>query len=328
MKKRVLAIIAGLFSLTGILTAQTYPDVVIEYNSAVRCLNNQAYDSAFVYLNNTLAMADVVGAEAAEMENSSKEQLVYANYSQAYTLEKRKKYSEAIPFYDESIRLSDEYGVKEETAGKAKRKIVSTSMRAGQAEYTSNNYEAALNHYDRVLSIAPSVYQAHQGKGLAYEKMDQIDDMLGEFAIAREKASEKGDAKVIDAINSKLNSYYHGLIDEELMMIDPEEADYSYMVDICDQALEANEKNAFAAYNAVRAKNKEIQYEEAIVYGKNIIQFEEEIDANLLSAIFYELGMAYQNSVMYNEACAAYEKVTEEPFFTKAENKMMTSNCQ
>jgi len=328
MKKRVLAIIAGLFSLTGILLAQTYADVVIEYNSAVRCLNNQAYDSAFTYLNNTLDMSNTVGAEAAEMEKASKEQLVYANYSQAYTLEKRKKYNEAIPFYKESVRLSEEYSVKEETAGKAKRKIVSTSMRAGQAAYSSKEYDVALEHYDRVLSMAPSVYQAHQGKGLVYEKLDQVDDMLGEFAIAMDKASEKGDEKVIKAINSKLNSYYLGLIDEELMMIDPEEADYSYLVDICDQALEANEQNAFAAYNAISAKNKEINYDAAIEYGTKIIQFEDEIDANLLSAIYYELGVAYQNSVMYKEACAAYEKVTEEPFFTKAENKMMTSNCQ
>jgi tetratricopeptide (TPR) repeat protein len=328
MKKRVLAIIACLFSLTGILLAQTYADVVIEYNSAVRCLNNQAYDSAFIYLNNTLAMSDVVGAEAAEMSTSSKEQIVYANYSQAYTLEKRKKYGEAIPFYQESIRLSEEFGVKEETAAKAKRKLVSTSMRAGQSAYQTKDYDGALEHYDRVLSMAPSVYQAHQGKGLVYEKLDQADDMLGEFAIAKQKAAEKGDEKVLGVVNAKLNSYYHGLIDEELMMIDPEEADYTYLVDICDQALEANEKNAFAAYNAISAKNKDVDYDAAIVLGEKIIQFEEDIDANLLSAIFYELGMAYQNSVMYKEACASYEKVTEEPFFTKAENKMMTSNCQ
>ena len=201
-------------------------------------------------------------------------------------------------------------------------------MRAGQAEYTSKKYEAALVHYDRVLSMAPSVYQAHQGKGLVFEKLDQIDDMLGEFAIAKDKAAEKGDEKVINAVNAKINSYYIGLIDEELMMIDPEEPDYSYLVDICDQALEANEKNAFAAYNAISAKNKDVQYDAAIEYVVNITQYEDEIDANLLSAIYYELGIAYQNSVMYKEACAAYEKVTEEPFFTKAENKMMTSNCQ
>ena len=73
MKKRVLAIIAGLFSMTGILLAQTYAEVVIEYNAGVRCLNNQAYDSAFIYLNNTLDLAGKVGEEAAEMETTAKE---------------------------------------------------------------------------------------------------------------------------------------------------------------------------------------------------------------------------------------------------------------
>ena len=163
---------------------------------------------------------------------------------------------------------------------------------------------------------------------MVYEKLDQTEEMLGEFAIAKQKASAKGDQKVLGQINSSLDKYFRSLIDEELMMIDPEEADYTFLVDICDEALEANDKNAFAAYNAISAKNKDVDYDAAIVYGEKIIQYEEEIDANLISAIFYELGMAYQNSVMYKEACASYEKVTEEPFFTKAENKMMTSNCQ
>ena len=328
MKKRVLAIIAGLFSMTGILLAQSYADVVIEYNSAVRCLNNQDYDSAFIYLNNTLAMSETVGAEAAEMETSVKEQLVYANYSQAYTLEKRQKFSEAVPFYEESVRLSAEYGVKEETAGKAKRKIVSASMRAGQAEYKRQEYDAALAHYDRVLSLAPSVYQAHQGKGLVYDKLNQNEEMLGEFAIAKEKAAQKGDEKVLAAVNAKINSYYNALIEEELMMIDPEEADYTFLIDICDEAIEANEKNAVAYYNAASAKNKQVEYDVAIEYVLKALEYEAEIEPIWLSALYYELGIGYHNSVMYKEACEAYNKVTEEPFFTKAENKMMTSNCQ
>lgn len=328
MKKRVLAITAGLLSMTGILLAQTYADVVIEYNSGVRCLNNQAYDSAFIYLNNTLAMAETVGAEAAEMENSAKEQLVYANYSQAYTFEKRKKYSEAVPFYEKTVTLSEEFGVKEETAGKAKRRIVSASMRAGQAEYKKQEYEAALAHYDRVLSMAPSVYQAHQGKGLVYEKLDQPQEMLGEFAIAKEKATEKGDDKVLSAVNSKINSYYNALIEEELMMIDPEEPDYTYLIDICDEAIAANEKNAMAYYNAASAKNKSVEYDAAIEYALKGLEYEAEIEAIWLSALYYELGIGYHNTVRYDEACEAYNKVTEEPFFTKAESKMMTSNCQ
>lgn len=328
MKKRVIAIFAGLLSMTGILLAQTYADVVIEYNSGVRCLNNQAYDSAFIYLNNTLSMAGTVGAEAAEMEKSAKEQLVYANYSSAYTLEKRMKFGEAVTFYENTVRLSDEYGVKEETAGKAKRKIVSASMKAGQAEYKKQEYEAALAHYDKVLSMAPSVYQAHQGKGLVYEKMDQAMDMLSEFAIAKEKAAQKGDEKVLKSVNAKINSYYNALIEEELMMIDPEEADYTYLIDICDEAIEANEKNAVAYYNAASAKNKEVQFDAAIEYALKGLEFEADIEPIWLSALYYELGIGYHNTVKYKEACEAYNKVTEEPFFTKAENKMMTSNCQ
>lgn len=326
MKKRVLAIIAGLLSMTGILLAQTYADVVIEYNSGVRCLNNQAFDSAFIYLNNTLAMAGTVGAEAAEMEQSAKEQLVYANYSAAYTQEKRKNYSESIPFYQETVMLSEEYGVKEETAAKAKKKIISASMRAGLAEAKKQEYDLALEHYDRVLSLQPKIYQAHQGKALVYEEMEQTEDMLGEYAIAKEMAAAKGDQKVVDQINGQINKYYRALIDDEVFNIDPEEPDYSYLIDICDEAIAANDQNSWAYYNAASAKNKEVLFDEAIEYALKGVAYE--TDPMLVSALNYELGYAYQNTVQYKEACEAYYKVTEEPFFTKAERQMMTANCQ
>ncbi len=328
MKKRVLAIIAGLFSITGILLSQSFADVVIEYNSGVRCLNNQAYDSAYIYLNNTLSLSDVVGTEADDMVKTAKEQLVYVHYSQASTLEKRKHYSEAVPLYEETVKLSKKFGVKEDIAVKAKKRVVFSSMFAGQTEFKKGEYDAALGHYDKVLSLQPSIYKAHQGKGFVYEKLDQPEEMLASFAIAKDMATEKGDQKVIGQINSSINKYFRGLIEEELMMIDPEEEDYTFLIDICDQALEANDNNAFAYYNAISAKNKQIEYDAAIEYGEKAIKYAADFDEKLRSAIFYELGVAYQNTVRYKEACAAYEKVTHKDFFDKAEKKMMTSNCQ
>ena len=66
--------------------------------------------------------------------------------------------------------------------------------------------------------------------------------------------------------------------------------------------------------------NKKIEYDAAIDYALKAIEFEAE--PIWTSAIYFELGHAYQNTVEYEKACEALQKVIEEPFLTRAEKKM------
>jgi tetratricopeptide (TPR) repeat protein len=106
-------------------------------------------------------------------------------------------------------------------------------------------------------------------------------------------------------------------------MIDPEEADYTFLLDICNEAIEANESNGYAYWQAAMAYNKMVDYDNAIEYAEKGVAVE--TDPVMLSALYYELGQAYQNTVRYADACDAYNKVTEEPFTARAEKKMMTT---
>ena len=66
--------------------------------------------------------------------------------------------------------------------------------------------------------------------------------------------------------------------------------------------------------------NKSVEYDQAIEYAEQALQYEKE--AVWISAINYELGSAYQNSDDYDKACETLRKVTEEPFLSRAENKI------
>jgi tetratricopeptide (TPR) repeat protein len=166
------------------------------------------------------------------------------------------------------------------------------------------------------------MYKAHQGKGLVFKEQGEIDKMLEEFDFAKTKALEAGDEEMIDEINAAIDGYYRSLIEEELMMMDTEDPDFTFLLDICDEAIAANDENGYAYWQAAMARNKMIEYDTAIELAKKGL--EHETDPILRSALNYELGVGYQNTASYAEACAAYNSVTEEPFLSKAEKKLET----
>jgi tetratricopeptide (TPR) repeat protein len=322
MKKRVIAFLSGIIITTGIISAQTLTDVINEFNAGVESLNGQSYETALTQFNNALALSDVVGEEASDMKSQAQEQIVGTHYRQAMTLMKRKQYDQAIPSLENTVSLSAEYEKKPEFAENAMKYLPPLYLREGNVLLKQGNLDESMETFDKVLSMVPTMYKAHQGKGLVYKEMGEIDSMLEEFSIAKEKAIEKDDQEVIDDINAAINDHFRGLIEEELMMMDTEDPDYTFLLDICDQALAANPENSYACWQAASAKNKLVEYDEAIAYVEQAL--EHETDPVLLSALYYELGLAYQGNVQYAEACAAYEKVTEEPFLAKAEKKLMT----
>jgi tetratricopeptide (TPR) repeat protein len=107
---------------------------------------------------------------------------------------------------------------------------------------------------------------------------------------------------------------------DEMEMVDPEESDYTYVIEACDKALGANPNNPRALYHLALIKNKAVEYDAAIDYALKAL--ENESEPVWISAINFELGHAYQNTVEYEKACQALQNVVEEPFLSRAEKKM------
>jgi tetratricopeptide (TPR) repeat protein len=322
MKFRLVTLSLGIL-IAGMVTAQqTMTDVINEFNAGVENINGQSYETALVQFNNCLALCDVVGDSAVDMKKQAQDQVVGAHYRQAITLMKRKQYDKALPPFENTVAFSEEYQTKAELATKANKYLPSLYLREGNVLLKQEKFQEACAIFDKVLEMNPNNYKAHQGKGLVQKEMGEIDNMMSEFSIAKEKATVKGDEKFIAGINAAIDDYYRGLIEEELMMMDEEDPDFTFLIDICDQAIAANDKNGYARWQAASASNKTVEYDSAIEYAAKGVEYES--DPILLSALYYELGQSYQGNVMYQEACEAYNMVTDEPFFTKAEKKLMT----
>lgn len=324
MKFRVLAIFAGVL-LAATLSAQTLTDVINEFNIGVEKLNGQEYEVALEHLNQVLIMAEVVGAEADDMKAQAQKQIPSAYYRQATTFMKRKQYDNAIPFLELTVETATLYNNNAEISKKAAGYLPQLYVREGNALRKNKSYDDAIVYFDKAIAMNPNLYQACQGKGMVYLEQDETEEMLECFTNAKEGAMAKSDTKAIDQINGVIDSYYNKFIMEEAGAIDPEELDYTYLVEACDNALAANPNNPRALYQLAMVANKSDQSEKAIEYCQKALMYEKEVI--WMSAINFELGSAYQSTKQYDEACVALQKVTEDPFLTRAEKKIEIVGC-
>lgn len=319
MKLRMIAILGGIL-MVGSLSAQTLTEVINEFNEGVEKVNNQEYDVSIEHFNQVLTLAETVGAEADEMKGKAEQQIPLAYYRQATLFLKRKQFDNAIPYLEKTIESATAFNNNDESKQKATKYLMQSYMMEGQRNYKNKAYDNALAYFDKTLAMNESLYKAHLAKGMIYLDQDESDMMLEEFAVAKEGALAKNDTKTINQINGKIDSYYNRFITEEMEMIDPEEPDYTYVIEACENALSANPQNPRALYHLAMVSNKKIEYDAAIDYALKAIEFEAE--PIWTSAIYFELGHAYQNTVEYDKACEALQKVIEEPFLTRAEKKM------
>ena len=324
MKFRVLAILAGVL-LAGTLSAQTLTDVINEFNTGVEKLNAQEYNVALEHFNQVLTMAEVVGAEANDMKAQAEKQIPATYYRQATTFMKRKQYDNAIPYLENAVTTATLYNNNEDISKKASGYLPQLYVRQGNQEWKNKSYDAAIEYFDKALALNENIYQAYQGKGMVYLDKDESDLMLESFAKAKEGATAKNDTKTVGKINGVIDSYYNKFIMEEVSAIDPEENDFTYVVEACENALTANPDNPRALYNLAMVANKTDQSEQAIEYAQKALLYEKE--TIWLSAINFELGSAYQSTKQYDEACEALQKVTEDPFLARAEKKIEFVGC-
>jgi len=324
MKFRVLAILAGVL-LAGTLSAQTLTDVINEFNTGVENVNAQEYVSALEHFNQVLTMAEVVGDEANDMKAQAEKLIPSTYYRQATTFMKRKQYDNAIPYLENTVETAALYGNNEDISKKAAGYLPQLYIRQGNQEWKNQNYDASIEYFDKALAVNPNLYQACQGKGMVYLEQDKTEEMLQCFANAKEGAAAKNDTKTIEQVNGVIDTYYNKFIVEEMEMVDPEENDYSYVVEACNNALAANPDNPRALYHLALVANKSSQHDQAIEYAQKALLHEKE--AVWLSAINFELGSAFQSNSAYDDACEALKKVTEEPFLARAEKKIESVGC-
>lgn len=319
MKLRLITIATALL-VTGSLSAQTLTEVINEFNEAVAKVNSQEYESSVDHFRQVLALAEVVGDSASDLKMKAEEQIPLAYYRQATAYMKQKNYDDAIPYLEKTVESATAYGNNQEYKEKSLQYLPPLYVMEGNKAWKNDNHADAHTYFDKALALNESLYKAHQGKGLVFLDEGKTESMLGEFNMAKEGAMAANDEETVKEINKVIDDHFNKLIKAEMDMVDPEDLDYTYVVEACENALAANPENPRALYHLALVSNKNIEFDAAIEYALKALEYES--DPVWISAINFELGHAYQNTVEYEKACEVLNKVVEEPFLSRAEKKM------
>ena len=250
-------------------------------------------------------------------------------YQRAYIYETLKAYKKAINDYSQAIELGIEDLDKE----------LSYFFR-GFSKYMLNDYKGAVKDYTKVIEINPNNIEAFNNRGLAEEKLGNIENAKLNYKLAL-KIDPKYKSSVINlralSLTDKNNEI--SLWNEEIKKAELQK-NYKKVFEIYSKIIEFEKKtdgiNSFP-YSAI-AHNywKMGDYKKAILFQKKAIKIEESITgkdskemAERLEAlsVFYYKGQYFVDKETFNKVLEIKKNIVRIRDLTESENSLKRASA-
>ena len=315
MKRLKIFLFLVMISFAGIY-AQKYADVVAKFNEGADDINKGEYQTALDHLQEVLTMAETVGDSANDLEAKAKEQIPLLNYQIAIGYMKQKDYENAIPYLEQTVDLSEEYGTNGEYSQKAMRYLPTLLTGVGTQKLKAGETDEAMRLFEHAVNYSPNYPKAYLGLGMVHKTTFEEGEMIDALTKAIELAKAQNDAKTVEDAQDALGAYFVEQGNLELADVDPEMEDFTYAMDAFNNAIEYDPDNSNAHLKLAMIYNRMIEYDSAIEHAKKAL--ETETDEVKIAAINYELGNAYVGTAQYDLACEAFNNAMVEEFEERA----------
>ncbi len=320
MAKLKSSLVIILLTITGLVFGQTYEDVVAKFNEGADDINKGEFSTAIMHLQEVIAMAENVGAEANDLVSKSKDQIPVLNYQVAIGYMKQKDYENAIPYLEKTVDLAEAYGNNEEYKSKAMKYLPKLLTGVGTQKLKSEDMSEAKEMFEHAIKYAPNYSKGYLGLGLVYKSEYEEEEMIYALTKAIELAKAKNDAGTIEDAQKGLGDYFVELGDSEMEEMEPEALEFDYAIEYYEQAIEYHPTNPDAHYKMALISNRLENFEAAINHAK--IALENETVEIKIAAISYELGSAYYSSAELDLACETFKNSLVGVFEERTQKKM------
>ncbi len=291
----------------------TITEVINSFNAGAEEVNAGNFEGAITKFEETISLADELGAEGDEMKANAMGQIPALHYRMAMDTYKAKDIPGAISKFEATVEACDTYGA-DEIKAKSLKYIPKLYNANGNAKVKGEDYEGALASFDKAIEYKPDYARAVYGKALVYKRQGENDRMLATMQETIKVGHAAGDDKTTAAATKAIRDYYMNA------------GKIAFKAEDYPEAM----KNFEASY-AYDAGNAEPYYLTCVIYGKQG-EFEKAVEFGLKAAgyekeaeqakIWYEVGNAYMNLVEYEKACEAFSKSLVEPYLNTVKHKM------
>jgi tetratricopeptide (TPR) repeat protein len=311
--------ILALFALA--LNAQpTLTDVINAFNAGAEEVNSGNFDTAIVKFEETIALADQLGAEGDEMKANAKAQIPALHYRMALDAYKEKDIAGAIAKFEKTVEACDQYG-NDDIREKSLKYIPQLYYALGNTQVKDEELDAALASFNKAIEYQPDYARAIYGKALVYKKQNDDAMMIATMEEAIKVGTSSGDDKTTEAATKTLKDHF---MNAGKLAFKDEEFDKA--IQNFEASNKYNSQDPESYYLTCVIYGKQGDFDKAVEYGLKAVQYEKADDQ---AKIWYEIGNAYMGLVEYDKACEAFKKALVEPYLTAVKYKMENVlNCK
>jgi tetratricopeptide (TPR) repeat protein len=311
-----LIIFSFLIGLT--LSGQDRNELIRVYNLGAKAAQTNV-DSAIIYFENAIGIADKLGESANDIKQNAAKVLpgLYLKSASAmYTA--KKPDAEVIRTAKKAAESAEKYGnpaVKENAA-----KILNQSYNRMGSEYFKNkDYDKALATFDTVLSINPDYVAALYNKALIYRTQgnsDALEQTVDQY-IAKLPA---GDEKIAQASKMALE-YFRAAGSKANQANQSDEA-----LNLLNKAAKYGDDKDLNYFFA-DVYNKQKNFDKGEEYAKKGLSLETGT-ADAKAKFYFQLALAQEGKGQKTEACESFKNAMYGAFAEPSKAKRTNLKCQ
>ncbi len=316
MKKTFLTLIIALCTVV-LAGAQDLGQVTELYNGAATLLNEGNKVEALAQFEQTLASAEALGDEGAEIASKCKATIPSLSLSIAKGYANEQNIDMALTTLEKTVSLAEkcgDEGVAAEASGLIKTLGNNQKLATANNLFNQKDFAGAIEAYNAVIEADPENGTAYFRLGVAKLRTGDLDGSIETLTLAADKLADN--AVQLKAVNDQLYKAYltkanncykakdmKGTLENAQKSV--EVADNANAQKLIGHSASALKQYKIAAdgYEAYLALNPE---------AKDKVQ------------IYYQVGSAYQNLGDKDKACGYFKEIAQDPKWGEGARYQMT----
>lgn len=316
---RLLSIVAVLFWITVISSAQTLQEVDEALNKGKELMAAKDLDGAIAELEKCIDLAKKVGEDAEEYQIVAESALPNLYLSRATNINATRDFPATVKALEATVAAAEKYNnadIKE----KAEKTLPQVFYAMGAADFQAQKFEEAINNLEQAIVRDPGMAGAYFIRGACYQSLKDEAKMDENYKLAIEKGTANNDASTVQRAKTQLTRYYNnsGATAQKAQKWDDAIAAFSKTIQI-------DNENSDAYYSLSTCYNSKKSWNDAISSGEKALELRSGGDAKALDGVYYQLGTAYAGKNDNAKACEYFKKIANEPFLAGAKYQIETA---
>ena len=311
MKTIKLLVVLAIFFAPFTTTAQTVKEATEAYNAGATSYQEKKPEQALEHLYNAIELCEELDMDGDETKRLAEDLLAKTHLQYAMTLYRAKNMTKALEQLEIAKEKANEYFDKN-TQARVERIIPQLYNQMGNTEYRNENFEKAVEFYNKAIEVKTNYPDPYLGIALSHEKQENYEGMLEFLKKTIEVSKSANDRKKEESAINKAKGYLLRKGDEA-----QKGKSYDESIEFFEKTLEFDKTDGFVYYVLANNYAELKQWDKVIENGN--LALENKTETVDEAGVYYQMGTAYKNQGDTANACSAFNNALSGTYRANAE---------